>query len=217
MIPVKFTFYERPFLLNAEGKELGQMAEGTIPPRDITALRTKLFKVEKNRDLAEWLDEAGYVTTNYMGWQTKDITPALRTRFFQLRNILAAWLTGGTKEALEEDFPTELVEEVCWTESLPAALAQAAMTPSGVGLHVYSPRIALILSVHMDRFWRDCQLYRRCPKCEVVFKTSRANKLFCSQRCKRAAGALAYYRRQKNEPKLSADKPHEIRRPLPPD
>lgn len=92
----------------------------------------------------------------------------------------------------------ELVEEVCWKNSTGSdVFVRGTVDPSGMTLPVYSPRIALILHVHMDRFWADRQLYKRCPKCAVVFKASRTNKQFCSQRCKRAAGALAYYYRQK--------------------
>jgi hypothetical protein len=196
--PVAYKFYERPYLLNAEGEELGETAEGFIPPPEIDTLRADLFKVKSTSELAAWLNQAGYITTNRTGWLAKDITPALYTRFFLLRDILSAWLTGATRESLEKNFPSELVEEVCWTESSASAVfVHATVDPSGVTLPVYSPRIALILSVHMDRFWRGRRLFGRCPKCYVVFEASRPDKLFCSQRCKRAAGALAYYHRKK--------------------
>ena len=196
--PVAYKFYERPYLLSAEGEELAEAADGFIPTPDIDALRADLFKVQTTSELAAWLNQAGYITTNRTGWLAKDITPALCTRFFLLRDILSAWLTGVTRESLEKNFPSELVEAVCWTESSAAEVfVRATVNPSGVTLPVYSPRIALILSVHMDRFWRGRRLFGRCPKCYVVFEASRPDKLFCSQRCKRAAGALAYYHRQK--------------------
>lgn len=196
--PVIYKFYERPHLLSTEGEELAPAAEGFIPTPDIHALRADLFNVKTTSELAAWLNQAGYITTNRTGWLARDITPALHTRFFQLRDILAAWLTGTTKEALRENFPSELVEEVCWTDSSESEVfVHATVNSSGVTLPVLSPRIGLILSVHMDRFWRGRRLFGRCPKCQVVFETSRSDKLFCSQRCKRAASALAYYHRQK--------------------
>jgi len=199
--PVDLSFYQRPYLLSAEGEELGEVAQGSIPPPDVSALRADLFKVRTTRQLAEWLNQAGYITANRTGWQAKDIGPALRMRFFLLRDILADWLTGATMEALRERFPSGLVEEVCWRESsAPEVLARAAITASGLSLAVYSPRVALILSVHIDRFWRGRRLFGRCPKCKVVFQANRPDKQFCTQRCKRAAGSLAYYHRHTEVP-----------------
>ena|SRR5207249_2125391 len=196
--PVKFRLYEHPYLLSTDGEELGEVTEGSIPMPDIRALRADLFKVKTTSELAGWLNEVGYITTNRTGWHASDIDPALRKRFFLLRDILADWLTGTAVDVLQENFPSELVQEVCWGEtSAPEVFTNATITSSGLTLPVYSPRIALILSVHIDRFWRARRSYGRCPKCNVVFKASRPDKLFCTQRCKRAAGALAYYHRQK--------------------
>ena len=196
--PVDFSYYSRPCLMSYEGLELGCAAEGSIATPDLVALRTALFKVKTKPDLARWLNQAGYITRNKVPWHARDITESLRKQVFDLRDILSDWLTGSTVEELLHRFPTELVTEVCWTpeSAEPEVFAKAKITTAGLTLPVLSPRIGLILSVHIDRFWRGRRLWGRCPKCKVVFLLKRPDQQFCSIRHKRAAGSLRYWHRK---------------------